>query len=106
MPQRHSRHYYDLYKLAVSPLRAAAIAQFGLLEEVVEFTQRFYPSAWARYDLAVPGTFKLLPPEGHFTALERDYAAMQVMLFGNPPELGSILEELRSLETEINSLGL
>ena len=62
-----------------------------------------YPSAWARYDLAVPGTFKLLPPEGHYTELERDYDDMQVMLFGNPPGLASILDGLNNLETEINS---
>ena len=30
-----------------------------LLQDVVVFKQRFYPSAWARYDLAVPGFFKL-----------------------------------------------
>src|SRR5258707_291617 len=61
IPQRHSRHYYDLYKLAGSAVRASALAQTGLLRDVVTFKQRFYPSAWTRYDLAVPGAFKLLP---------------------------------------------
>jgi hypothetical protein len=61
IPQRHSRHYYDLYKLALSPVRAFALAQTALLQDVMTFKQRFYPSAWARYDLALPGTFKLLP---------------------------------------------
>ena len=70
------------------------------------FKQRFYPSAWARYDLAVPGTFKLLPreTESQLADLERDYQEMQVMLFGERPEFGSILSELRKLESEINSV--
>ena len=106
IPQRHSRHYYDLYKLALSPVRDAALARLNLLHDVVEFKQRFYPSAWARYDLAVPGTFKLLSAaQSQLTNLRRDYAEMQVMLFGEPPDFDSILDELRKLESQINSMG-
>lgn len=106
IPQRHSRHYYDLYKLAVSPIRALALAQIGLLQDVVGFKQRFYPSAWARYELAVPGTFRLLPdPKSRLDDLDRDYQEMQVMIFAASPNLGSVLDELGKLETEINSLG-
>ncbi len=105
IPQRYSRHYYDLYKLAVSPTRASALAQSGLLQDVVTFKQRFYPSVWARHDLAVPGTFKLLPTaEARLADLERDYQDMQVMLFGNAPDFSSVLDELRKLESEINSI--
>jgi len=106
IPQRYSRHYYDLYKLAISPIRASALSQISLLPDVVTFKQRFYPSAWARYDLAVPGTFRLLPhAETQLADLERDYREMQVMLFGEVPDFGSLLEELSKLETEINSTG-
>jgi len=105
IPQRYSRHYYDLYKLALSSIRASALAQSSLLQDVVVFKQRFYPSAWARYDLAVPGTFKLLPTaQSQLTDLERDYREMQVMLFGGAPNFGSVLEELRKLEVDINSI--
>jgi hypothetical protein len=105
VPPRYSRHYYDLYKLAVSPVRDAALMQVGLLGDVVEFKQRFYPSKWARYDLAVPGTIKLLPakPE-QLQDLERDYQEMQVMLFGDRPEFRAILDVLRELESQINAL--
>ena len=105
IPQRYSRHYYDLYKLAVSPIRETAFAQISLLREVVDFKKRFYPSAWASYDLAFPGTFKLLPTApSQITNLERDYQNMQVMLFGDPPDFRSILDGLRDLESQINSL--
>ncbi|MEO8663364.1 MAG: hypothetical protein ABI693_33210 [Bryobacteraceae bacterium] len=76
-----------------------------MLRHVVAFKQRFYPSAWARYDLAVPGTFKLLSTTRSRVAdLERDYQDMQVMLFGQPPDFESILDALRKLEFEINTL--
>jgi hypothetical protein len=56
---RYSRHYYDLARMAHAPVRAAALADTGLLAEVVAFKQRFYPRSWARYDLAVPGSLRL-----------------------------------------------
>lgn len=104
IPQRYSRHYYDLYKLAISDVRASALANPKLLQDVVAFKQRFYPSAWARYDLAAPGTFKLLPAEAQLRELARDYGEMQVMLFGDPPAFESILDELKKLKADINSL--
>lgn len=105
MPQRHSRHYYDLYKLALSPIRKKALAELDLLAEVVQFKQRFYRSQWARYDLARPQTFRLLPAtSAHRAALQLDYEEMRVMLFGEAPEFPAILGELEELEAEINSL--
>jgi hypothetical protein len=104
IPQRYSRHYYDLYKLAVSRVRTSALADPKLLQDVVAFKQRFYPSAWARYDLAIPGSLKLLPTSPpHVGHLARDYEEMQVMLFGAPPKFQDILDELRNLEAEINA---
>ena len=104
IPQRYSRHYYDLYKLAASRVRASALADPKLLRDVVAFKQRFYPSAWARYDLAVPGSLKLLPTTpSHVEDLAQDYEEMQVMLFGAPPEFQDILNELKKLEAEINA---
>jgi len=103
--QRHSRHYYDLCRLATSPIRAAALASPKLLEDVVAFKRRFYPSSWAHYDLAVPGAFRLLPADAvRLRELERDYADMRVMLFGDPPAFEATLDTLRVLENDINSI--
>jgi Nucleotidyl transferase AbiEii toxin, Type IV TA system len=105
IPPRYSRHYYDLYKLAVSRVRKSALADPKLLEDVVAFKQRFYPSAWARYDLAVPGSLKLLPATAsQMKDLAQDYERMQVMLFGTPPDFSEILDELKILEAEINAI--
>ena len=104
IPSRHSRHYYDLYKLSLSPIRDNAVADKQMLEAVVEFKTRFYPSAWARYDLAKPGSFRLLPTTNEqISNLEDDYLEMQIMLFGEPPSFSSIVTELRSLESQINA---
>jgi hypothetical protein len=105
IPQRYSRHYYDVYRLALSPVRDLALADFDLLREVVRFKQRFYPSAWARYDLAVPGTFRLLPArQSQLVELERDYDDMQLMLFGDPPVFKEIIVILTQLESQINGI--
>lgn len=107
MPLRYSRHYYDLCKLAASPIRASAFAQPRLLQDVVAFKQRFYPSAWARYDLAVPGTFRLFAEAlSQVEELERDYHDMQVMLFGGAPSFAEIVTELRALERDINAMAV
>ncbi|HWC95304.1 MAG TPA: nucleotidyl transferase AbiEii/AbiGii toxin family protein [Candidatus Sulfopaludibacter sp.] len=104
IPQRYSRHYYDLCKLARSRVRQSALADPKLLEDVVKFKQRFYPCAWARYDLAIPGSLKLLPAApSQLKDLARDYENMQVMLFGTPPEFGEVLDELKALEAEIHA---
>jgi hypothetical protein len=104
IPQRYSRHYYDLFKLAMSRVRVSALADPKLFRDVVAFKQQFYPSTWARYDLAVPGSLKLLPTTpSHMEGLARDYEDMQVMLFGKPPDFQDILDELKKLEGEINA---
>lgn len=105
IPKRCSRHYYDLYKLALRPVRERALGELDLLTDVVQFKQRFYPSQWAHYESAVPGTFKLLPAEEEqLKNLAQDYDDMQVMLFGDAPSFASILEVLRDLEHQINAL--
>ncbi len=102
MPLRYSRHYYDLYKLAASPVLTSAIAELQLLRDVVAFKQRFYPSGWARYEDAVPGSFKLIPADAHLAELRRDYSGMEVMIHGKMPDFDQIIDALRSLEEQIN----
>jgi hypothetical protein len=102
LPDRYSRHYYDLAMLAQSPVRAEALADLALLDQVVLHKETFYPSGWARYDLARIGSLRLVPPDERRAALERDYRSMSVMIFGQPPPFGEIIEVLAALEQEIN----
>lgn len=105
MPARYSRHYYDLYKLAASPIKESAFAKLDLLKDVVAFKERFYYSSWARYDLARPGSFRLAPSKAQIPSLTQDYRAMREMFFREPPDFAVIKETLQALENEINELG-
>ena len=105
LPARYARHYYDLAMLARAPLQEDAVSDIELLAQVVRHKQAFYPSAWAQYALAVPGSFRLVPPAARIAALKADYGNMSVMLFGKPPSFESILTTLMDLEQKINALG-
>jgi hypothetical protein len=106
LPDRYSRHYYDVAMLARGPIRAEALDDMDLLDQVVIHKQTFYPSAWAHYAAAHPGSLHLLPAPERVVALERDYRNMGVMLFGEPPPFATIMETLTTLEQEINASNL
>ena len=46
------------------------------------FKDKFYHRWWARYNLAKPGTIKLVPPEHVRRAGAKDYEGMRRMIFG------------------------
>ena len=104
MPQRYSRHYYDLYRLASSPVRSEALADIELLADVVAFKDRFYRMPWARTPEAMPGTLRLRLPEWRRPELEVDYRGMRSMLFGDVPTLDEIQAGIAELEDEVNGL--
>lgn len=105
VPLRVSRHYYDLAQMAGNDVREAAVGDMELLQSVVQFKMRFYPQGWARYDLAKPGTLRLIPPEHVLAEIRKDYEEMQIMIYGEVPPLDDILEVLGDLEDEINTQG-
>jgi hypothetical protein len=100
--ERYSRHYYDVAMLAQGPIRAEALADMPLLAQVVSHKETFYRSAWAQYGRARPGSLRLLPVESRRAALERDYRSMGVMIFGEPPPFGMIMDTLAALERDVN----
>lgn len=103
-PTGYSRHYYDVARMAQSQVKIAAFADLDLLRAVVAFKDKFYHRGWAHYDLAKPGTMKLVPPPHVMQVVAKDYEAMQLMIFGERPDFGAIMEQLRVLEAEINAL--
>jgi hypothetical protein len=104
MPTRYSRHYYDLAMMAQSKVKNEALADLNLLQNVVEFKQKFYPRTWAKYEEAISGTLKLLPPEFRLDSLEKDYKAMQNMIFDKYISFDKIIAILGKLEKEINEV--
>lgn len=103
-PIRYSRHYYDVYCLAKSDVKIKAMNNLELLKSVVVSKELFYPRNWANYNLAIPGTIKLMPPAYLKQLLIRDYEEMQVMIFGTIPTFFEILDEIQKLEYEINNI--
>ena len=102
-PRRFSRHYYDVYRMYHSSVYAEAKANLGLLQDVVDFTRKFYPRSWAHFELCKPGTMLLTPSEHAMPVMKADYAAMRNMIYGEYPSFDEILSTIKKLESEINS---
>ena len=103
-PTRYSRHYYDLYCMVNSSVKAEAFADLDLLDKVVRFKDKFYRYSWAKYDEAKPGTMKLIPSEKNIKVLKDDYEHMKNMIYGEKPDFDVILNAVKQLENEINAL--
>ncbi len=102
-PDRCSRHYADTAALARHPTAIKAIEQHGLRDRVVAWKGQFFGSSWARYDLAKPGTFRLVPPAERLPVLRRDYQAMKDMYLSEPRTFEEVLAVLVDLEQRINA---
>ena len=103
-PARYSRHYYDIHKMLGTGTAADAMKNLALLEDVVSFKKRFYPSGWANYDAALPGTIKMVPEKEALDTLKADYRMMREMIFGKYPDFDTIIESLREFEQRLNRL--
>jgi hypothetical protein len=102
VPRFFSRHYSDVAALSTTDAGWRAIEDRGMLEAVRRFKQRYYASARARYDLAAPGTVRLLPSAAKGRALAVDYRAMRTMFFSEPPPFSQVLERLERVQVAIN----
>jgi hypothetical protein len=101
-PARYSRHYADLAALADHETGSRALQRDDLRARVVTHKQVFFADKFARYETAVPGTFRLVPDDYRLPDLERDYQDMREMFYEEPPPWSQVVERLRRLETEIS----
>lgn len=106
IPERYSRHYYDIYCMCKKGIKDTALNDFKLLEDVATFKMKFYPRNWARYDLAKEGNLKLLPPMHSLVRLKKDYETMKSMIYGVYPSFDEILKVIENLENEIKKYKL
>jgi hypothetical protein len=90
--------------MANRPEVERALADSRLRERVVSWKSHFFARSWARYDLAKPGTFRLVPADERVTELARDYQEMWEMFLDAPPSFENILKTLRVLENRINGI--
>ncbi len=103
---RMSRHYYDVSEMVGSFIYGKAIENIDLLIKVAEHKALFFKDSKARYDLAKPGSFRLMPQDDYLVQLNEDYRQMQQMFFEDPPSFESIVEKLRGAEDKINRIKL
>jgi Nucleotidyl transferase AbiEii toxin, Type IV TA system len=102
MPLRYSRHYSDVAQMSNTPIVDEALQDIDLLKSVTIHKDMFYHCGWAKYNLAIPGNFRLVPPQERLSAIRRDYRNMSAMFFHDPPTFDDIMEELSVLEQRIN----
>jgi Nucleotidyl transferase AbiEii toxin, Type IV TA system len=99
---RFARHYADFAALWRHAGRDAALSRLDLLEDVRLHKSRFFASAWAHYDTAQRGSFRLVPPTHRHAALAQDYAKMQAMFLTAPPSFVELLHQLAVAERALN----
>ena len=102
MPDRFSRHYADMSRLAQHPACSSYFAMDDLCGRVVNWKSRFFARTSARYDLAKRGTFRLVPPPERLAELSADYDAMRQMFISVPPAFDEIVRALSDAEQKIN----
>lgn len=102
LPPRMSRHYYDVYRMAKLGILDRALQNPGLLDQVAAFKAKFYPQKWAHYELAKLGTLRLAPPAYNLKSLQRDYADMAGMIYGERPEFDELMDDLEVINQIIN----
>lgn len=105
IPDRFSRHYADTAALATHPDASHAAGDHEMRNRVVHWKSRFFGSSWARYEEAVPGSFRLVPPPARLSSLRQDYQAMRDMYLSEPASFNDILAALARLEGRINDIG-
>ena len=101
---RFARHYADFVALWLHDSRPQCLARMDLLEDVVRHKSRYFASAWANYDTARRGSFRLVPPKHRHAALALDYAAMQPMFLSKRPSFEALLLQLMQAEEALNRL--
>jgi len=103
-PDRYARHYFDMVRLLAYPDAAVFLTDACQCKRVVDWKSRVFARAWARYDLAQPGSFRLVPPKARQSALARDYALMRPMFMTEPPSFAELMNALAGAELVINKL--
>ncbi|MBI2920546.1 MAG: nucleotidyl transferase AbiEii/AbiGii toxin family protein [Planctomycetes bacterium] len=101
-PLRMARHYSDFAALWKHPAGQAASRRLELLDRVRLHKSLYFPSAWASYETALPGTLCLLPPPDGITRLRRDYEEMRSMFLSDPPSWSQVVTTLGEAETALN----
>jgi hypothetical protein len=105
-PERLSRHWYDLAKLSQSWVKANALQNKALLNDVLTVKKAFFNAGYANYDKCEKKDFLLIPNIEEIAKLKSDYAMMieSGMFLNEPVAFDDVIEELKSLQVVINKI--
>lgn len=103
-PTRYSRHFYDVYKILLTDIKAKSFDNLELLKAVIEFKKKFYTCNWAKYDKIVEGNLKLIPSDVALDIFSKDYDSMKNMLFGEKIPFDKIISSVKEYELELNEV--
>jgi hypothetical protein len=98
-----SRHYSDVAVMLQTQVGTFASRDLAMLEDVRAFKDAYYPAAWARYDLAKPGSLVVVPGLEMLREIASDYRSMRQMFLIDPPSFDWVVEQLRAFEGEVNA---
>ena len=106
-PERLSRHWFDLTRLAAHDIGQAALADRALLEDVVRHKKVFFHAGYANYDRCLDGRLRLVPDDDQLRGLQADYDAMRAaaIVADDAPGFDALVEEIRTLEANVNRPG-
>ena len=105
-PERISRHWFDLACLAGHDAGRAALSDRALLEDVVRLKTIFFNARYANYDHCLDGRLRLIPDQDQLVRLESDYETMRTagIIRADALAFDTLIEDIRSMETEVNRL--
>lgn len=103
-PERLSRHWYDLAKLSQSWVKAKALQDRELLDDVLMIKKAFFNASYANYEKCTSKEFRLVPKEDEINQLKADYENMirAGMFLNESVTFDAIMEELGELQEIIN----
>lgn len=107
-PERLSRHWYDLAKLSISPVKDRALENPSLLRDVLIIKKAFFNAGYANYEKCECQQFVLLPEPGDLIGLKDDYERMidSEMFLSEPMKFDHVMTELKDLQYRINKIKL
>lgn len=98
MPDRYSRHYYDVYMIYKSAYFPSILKNKELFEEVKAFKSKYYRTAWSKIEESSLKNISIVPSEERLKDVSIDYEKMKEMIFNDLPSFKEVISGLRDLE--------
>ncbi len=106
---RFSRHFYDLVQLMDTIHGKDALQDKELYKTIIAHREKFNPIRELDYfdDLYLPSKINIIPTSSDLQKYKDDYKQMnRFMIYGNSPTFNKLIEKMKELNQNINSIQL